>query len=369
MSSKIKNVLLVVILSLVVLALASTLFLSPQKEYTLSERRALAQMPDVSVKTLLNGSFMKDFESFTLDQFPARDSFRTLKMFTSLRVLSYLTANDLYTWNGYIVKEEYPLNNEVVSGNLETLAKLWETAMKDKNTRVFFSFIPDKNYYFAPLSNRLLYDTDEFLSTVREKLPFAEYIDVTDTLSTDSYYMTDTHWSQDKIVGTAEKLSATLGTSIQSEYEAKTASDTFWGVYTKQLLLPVKSDKLVYLSNPTLDALKVKVLNDRGMWEESSVYNFEKLSAEDMYDFFLSGAVPMVEIENPSVTDGSHLVIFRDSFGSSMAPLLAQGYSKTTVVDLRYVNTQFLPMLVNFENADVLFMYSSIVLNSPKVFG
>ncbi len=367
---KILNIISVVTLSLIVLSFSLVLFFTPQNDYTESERRALAKFPELNAESLLNGSFMKDFESATLDQFPVRDSFRTLKMFTSLRVLNLLTANDLYTFGDYIVKEEYPLNMDVVSGNLDTIVKLYENSMKDKNTRIFFSFVPDKNYYFSALSGRLIYVRDEFLDKVFDKLPFAEYIDLTDTLSTDSYYKTDTHWSQDKIIPAANKLASSLGVALPTEYRENIATDNFFGVYTKQLMLPVSPDKLVYLTNDVLDEMSVKVMNDnKGMYEASTLYNLDKLSAPDNYDVFLSGAVSLVTIENPNATTDRELVIFRDSFGSAMAPLLAQGYKKTTVVDLRYVNTAFLPMLVKFDNADILFMYSSIVLNSPRVFG
>ena len=58
------------------------------------------------------------------------------------------------------------------------------------------------------------------------------------------------------------------------------------------------------------------------------------------------------------------MVLFRDSFGSSLAPLLLQGYRKVTLVDIRYMDPKLLSNYVNFQNADVLFLYSTLVLNS-----
>ena len=43
---------------------------------SLSERRPLAQWPEVSVQTLSNGSSMSDFETYALDQFPLREAMR-----------------------------------------------------------------------------------------------------------------------------------------------------------------------------------------------------------------------------------------------------------------------------------------------------
>jgi len=60
------------------------------------------------------------------------------------------------------------------------------------------------------------------------------------------------------------------------------------------------------------------------------------------------------------------LVIFRDSFGSSIAPLFAQGYKKITLVDIRYMHPDMLEHYVEFENQDVLFLYSTLVLNNAE---
>ena len=52
---------------------------APEKDLSEAERRPLAQMPELTSDTLWNGSFMEKFETFTLDQFPMRDGFRTIK--------------------------------------------------------------------------------------------------------------------------------------------------------------------------------------------------------------------------------------------------------------------------------------------------
>ena len=79
---------------------------------------------------------------------------------------------------------------------------------------------------------------------------------------------------------------------------------------------------------------------------------------------FLSGNQALVTVKNPVNTTGDRLIIFRDSFGSSIAPLLAEGYSEVILIDLRYVSSDMLGSFVDFAGADVLFMYSTLLLNS-----
>ena len=55
---------------------------------------------------------------------------------------------------------------------------------------------------------------------------------------------------------------------------------------------------------------------------------------------------------------------FRDSFGSSIAPLLIENYRKITLIDFRYINEKLIEQYIKFENQDILFLYSVPVLNS-----
>ena len=101
--------------------------------------------------------------------------------------------------------------------------------------------------------------------------------------------------------------------------------------------------------------------------KESPVYNTDFLSGDDAYQVFLSGSVSLIEINNPTAESDSELVIFRDSFGSSLAPLLLEGYSKITLVDTRYIAPQILGQFVDFEGCDVLFIYNTDLYNQSKM--
>ncbi|MDD6212114.1 MAG: hypothetical protein PUB22_03050, partial [Clostridiales bacterium] len=57
------------------------------------------------------------------------------------------------------------------------------------------------------------------------------------------------------------------------------------------------------------------------------------------------------------------LIIFRDSFGSSLAPLLTGNYKSIYLVDIRYIEPDYLDEFIDFNNKDVLFLYSTLILN------
>ena len=113
----------------------------------------------------------------------------------------------------------------------------------------------------------------------------------------------------------------------------------------------------------------VKVFDEKTMeMVETPMYNEEKLSGNDAYDLFLSGAVPLVTIENPNAKREKELYIFRDSYGSSLAPLIVEGYSKITLIDLRYIASNLLTNFIEFkEGSDALFIYCVDVFNNSTM--
>ena len=90
----------------------------------------------------------------------------------------------------------------------------------------------------------------------------------------------------------------------------------------------------------------------------------EKGAGNDPYELFLSGSISLLSIENPNAETDREMIVFRDSFGSSLAPLLAEGYAKITLADIRYLPSSQMGKLLDFTDADVLFLYSVPVLNN-----
>ena len=137
----------------------------------------------------------------------------------------------------------------------------------------------------------------------------------------------------------------------------------------KLLYRAIKADKLSYLTNDVLENSIVKVFDEKTMeMVETPMYNEEKLSGNDAYDLFLSGAVPLVTIENPNAKREKELYIFRDSYGSSLAPLIVEGYSKITLIDLRYIASNLLTNFIEFkEGSDALFIYCVDVFNNSTM--
>lgn len=344
----------------------------PADSFSDSERRELAKMPALNAETIFNKdrdkTFMKLFEDYSLDQFPLRDTFRSLKSYVAFNVFGHKDNNNLYTHDGYITQIEYPLNKDSVTNATGKFQNIYDKYLKDTGKNVYISVIPDKGYFLAAPNGYLSLDYNELFELVKENTQFAEYIDITGQLSIEDYYKTDTHWRQENIIDVAQKLAEAMGTSVSDNYTVNTLDHPFYGVYHGQLALPYPADEIKYLTSDILNECIIKAPNKAGLgFTEVPLYNMENAVGRDPYEMFLSGArVSIVIIENPNATTDRELIVFRDSFGSSLVPLLAEGYSKITAVDIREVSPHQLETLgVDFEGADdVLFMFSTLILNS-----
>lgn len=352
-------------LTVVWVALTVFCWFGPRQELSITERRPLAQFPEISGKTLLNGKFMPKFESFTLDQFPMRDQFRQLKAWFHYNVLGQTDNNGIIMSDGYAAKLEYPMNETSMKYAAAKFNWLYENYFRKSGSTVFTAVVPDKNFYLAQKNDGLAMDYDKMFSILQEGMPYSTFVDLTNTLALEDYYYTDTHWRQEKIVDTAQKLCESMGVAAPEldDYTVTQATDSFYGVYYGQAALPMDAESLYILEN---DLLKDCVVYNHETQKNESIYNMEKLQGNDAYDVFLSGAVPLLTIENPNADSDRELIVFRDSFGSSIAPLLMQGYKSVTLVDIRYISSSLLPNYLDFHGQDVLFLYSTLILNDSS---
>ena len=342
------------------LALAVFAWLRPADAFSNTERRALKQFPDLSSQSLLDGSFMKDFETYTLDQFPMRDRFRSLKAVFHYGALRQKDNNGIYLKDGSAAQLQYPLNEKSVDHALRVFRRICDNYLED--SKIYFTVAPDKSYYLAGEEYPAM-DYEALFHKIRTVLPDISYVNLTDLLTAQDYYRTDTHWRQEKLLPAAQRLCDAMGVALPqaADYTAVAAPRPFYGVYYGQAALPMEPETLYTMESSLLESCRVyNYETDR----YGTVYDRQKLEGKDLYEVFLSGAISLLRIENPQADTERELIVFRDSFGSSMVPLLVQGYRTVTLVDVRYISSAMLPKFLDFHGQDVLFLYSTLVLNN-----
>lgn len=322
---------------------------------SLMERRPLASFPVLWNDGSLNDRFFDEADKYYSDHFLLRDEFRTFKGFIISQIFQIGEYNGVFEQDGYLFKkDEY--DSKAIERNI---AIINEIAADFKHS--YLTVIPNKAEYTGGYHDN--YDFKVISESVEEKSE-AVYIDISSLLSLEDYYRTDIHWQQNKIEDIAEFLLGEMDlTWCDNEYEEEYFAP-FYGALYAEIASYVKPDTLVYLNNEKLEEVTVYDLESG---DYIGVYDPEDLLSPDAYDIYLGGPKAYLKIINPNAENDQKLIIFRDSFASSIAPLMIGSFSQIELVDLRYYDRSLLEDLQLDTESTVLFMYGSQIINSYAV--
>ena len=257
MNRKIKDALTLGIAAAFVLMFALWSICKSDDAVSESERRPLKQFPTLNVEEVLSGRFQSNFESYTLDQFPLRDEFRTLKALSVRDLFGEKDNNGISVAAGYAAKLDDTIHEDSLDHAADRFRYVYETYLKDTGANIYLSVIPDKNYFLAAENGYPAMDYEKFFALMRQKVDFADYIDLTGTLSLSSYYRTDLHWRQEMLAPTAKALADAMGVSLTEDFTEVTLDTPFYGVYRGQSALPMEPDRLAYLTNDIIGSCRV----------------------------------------------------------------------------------------------------------------
>lgn len=365
MIEKMKNICISIGFCSIIVGLGIVNALTPDQAVSSSERRKLKQLPDISVHQLLEPDTYTEWDDYFLDQFACRDAFRTFKAVGTFYMLGLQDNNDIYLYNHSVYKMEYPLKEASIVSATRKLHTLYNKYLQE--LQVYYSIIPDKNYFSALPSGHLQLDYKKLLDVYTSNLTDMNYIDLWNLLDIDDYYSTDLHWKQEDLLPVANAVLTAMNptfTGITDNYD-RTQFYPFYGAYYGHSALPVKPDTITYLTNTLLN--KAKVYHPI-TGEYTPVYTVNQLGSMDSYSVFANGPQPLLTIENPDSTSQKQLYLFRDSFSSSLSPLLLEAYRKITLIDLRYIASTELDKYISFEpGSDALFLYGIQVLNNSAM--
>ncbi|MBR5520236.1 MAG: hypothetical protein IKU55_05915 [Clostridia bacterium] len=363
MNNKTKNLVVAIVFPLLLAGFLLAFLLMPATAISESERRELDQMPELTLDSILKGGFFSKFEEYTLDQFPLREEFRTLSAIYRFNLMQQKDNNKIYLSDGSIFKLEYPMNENYIVMGANKLNTLYQKYLR--NCNVYYSIIPDKNYFAAEQNGYPSLDYEKLVELMNQNVQNMTYIDLFGSLTLEDYYNTDTHWRQEELTPVLETLGAAMGfTAPDLSKATQNVVEPFYGVYYGQSALPVGADTLIYLTTPATQSAKVFNYETN---KPEKVYTLEDLDGLDPYDVYLGGASALLKITSPMGEKGKELILFRDSFGSSITPMLLEAYETIWLVDIRYISSDLLSRYINFRNQDVLFLYSTLVLNNSPM--
>ena len=270
--------------------------------------------------------------------------------------------NKIYMYKNSLIKIEYPLNEKSVLNVANKINEIQKSYLKDM--KCYYSIIPDKNY-FTNSKEYITMDYKKLEEIMKKNVANAEYINIFDCLELEDYYITDIHWKQENLKKVVNRISEKMNfkNRLTNNY-AKEQITEFDGLYAGQIPIKVEKDKICTLTNETIKNAKVYNYENG---KETKIYDLEKINSNDKYDIYLSGSTPLITITNENAKTDKELIVFRDSFASSLIPLFAEGYSKITLIDIRYIRPKDIEKYIQFKDQEVLFLYSTLILNNSSI--
>ena len=356
MNDKIKDIVVTIIFLFTIISLFLINIIKKDTDISIAERRKLATMPELTTKSLFDGTYFKKFDSYVTDQFVERDAFRKIKIDIELSTKG--EYNNLYLYDDYIIEEIFPLNSNSINNLTNKINYIKDTYLND-NSNIYYTIIPDKNYFVN--KGNLKLDYNKLQDMMKSNLTNLNYINIFDKLTLDNYYKTDTHWKEEDLFNVANTIANQMNFDITNNNNVVNTITTFKGSYAGRLSVTKDIDTIKTISNPS--TLNSSVYNYETK-KYTDIYDYTKINSLDKYDIYLSGAVPIIDITNNNTSSDKELIVFRDSYGSSLIPLLIEGYKKITVIDIRYISSKILNKYIDFNDQDVLFMYSILTINN-----
>lgn len=359
MSDKTKNRVVTITFLLFLMLVFLANIIKKDVDISLTERRELAKFPKITMETIGNGSASKKLETYMTDQMIQREEFKKLKSTLEMKVFRKKDNQGIYQYKDSFIKTEYPLNEKSILNVASKINQMQQTYFN--GLTCYYSIIPDKNY-FTEEENYLKMDYDKMQEIMLQNIEKVEYIPIFDCLQLEDYYVTDIHWKQENLQKVVSRISQKMGCKdrLTLSYQKEKGME-FDGLYAGRLPVKAKKDEICMLTNEIIKQAKV-YHHDNG--KETKIYDKEKWNSNDKYDIYLSGPTPLITITNEKAKTDKELIVIRDSFASSLIPLFTEAYHKITLVDIRYMRSKDIEKYIEIKDQEVLFLYSTLILNN-----
>jgi hypothetical protein len=343
-------------------ALAILTLLSEKTDFSEQENRRLTAFPKLSISTILDRSFMTEFEKYFSDNFFARTSF----VFSKSRIESMTgkkEINGVYILpNKFLIKSN-EIDQDIVDNNIKAINSFYEK----NNMSVTLAIVPtaieiykDEIDANAPKPYQKK-EIEKIYAKLDKKVQSVDLINPLYAAKSDYiYYKTDHHYTSLGAYITYNSTIKSLDvTPIPLEkWDIKRASDKFNGtLYSKTLLNPEIKDTIDLYTYPKGSKLESVISVEKGKQKETKSIFFDSfLNHKNKYEVFL-GKSSYTKITT-KLKNGKKLLIFRDSFGTSLMQFFFTHYEQITIIDLRMTD-QKLDELKYSDFEKVLIVYSN----------
>ena len=364
-------------------------------QYSESEKRELAKFPQFSVSELFSGDYFRKIGDWYSDTYPGRETWVGLN--TKIKSSYGISSEEIHgeIVEGDDIPDEYvPLTEAPTESNTENTTDeetTWEPYVDENidtqtlgavfvagdrayeyynfSQSVAISYIGTINREAAALQDVadfyvMIIPTsigitlpDNYMSTVNssDQKKAIDYIysgmsedikqvRIYNTLMEHRkeyiYFNTDHHWTALGAYYAYEQYADASGItkmplSAYKQVEFDNFLGSFYNDTGKLPALEKNPDKIIaYVPNENAKLLFTNTKGEQINWPIINDVNSYVSSAK--YSTFIAGDNPITEITNPDITNGSSIVVVKESFGNAFVPFIVENYEKIYVIDYRH---------------------------------
>lgn len=388
------------------------------------EKRKLAEFPKPTLSSFLNGEYFYDLSLWYSDTYPMRDGLIAADQ--KIESLYGITPSTMMVGNRKISDDipdideaqadsgnEQPQEVEQISApdsrameseiqkqiqqNLyvkdgaayslyyydQTAADIYTSALSkaagelEGKTNVYSILVPNNSG--AMLSDRELEalggaDQEQAIDYYYNLSEGVKTVDTIKTLREHNdeylYFRTDHHWTQLAAYYVYQNFCEEKGIQPNnlSDFQKMTFSP-FLGTFYQEL----QNEDMA--ANPDfVDAYIPMATNDMTYWEtDGSQVNWHVIqdvtgwNKNSLYSCFIGGDKPLVQINNPNLSDGSSCVVVKESYGNSFVPFLVDHYQTVYVIDFRYTKNNVMDFVQEHNVQDLIIINNISIIASENV--
>ncbi len=340
-------------------------FVAEDREFSESENRVLASMPEFSWNSLVDGSFMTDFETYLTDQFPLRDEMISLKTATD-RIIGKREENGVYIGEeNFLFDTQNVYDSDKTQQKVEALDKFSE---KYPNLKQLIAIAPNASYMYSeylPYSIELpnqysqlkkIYKSFESEALIKVNVTAALKKAKEDGVQL--YYKTDHHWTTKAAYYVFQSIAEKwqLDTS-KTEYNFLPVTNDFEGTLSSKSGVHDVTDTIEICVPGTAMPGSYVVNYESNQKKTASVFDESKLNEKNKYELFLGGNFDKVIITSKNENQAA-LLIIKDSYANCMISMLTPYFSKIVVVDFRYLTESMDLIMSDNDFTHILYLYN-----------
>ena len=361
------SIVMIWLFCLVIFGMSGLHILSEDKSFSESENRVLATFPKLTVSSVADGSFMKDFETYLTDQFPFRDGVISAKTFVD-RVFGKNEENGVYIGkDGFLFDSQTAYEADRVKKLSKAVRKFSDShsdlktafLLAPNSTYVYSDYLP--KYLELPLQNKQINSLRKKTASDNILWLSAASLLKKNADKTQLYYKTDHHWTTRGAYLLFKEICVqwdleSSKKEIDKKYDFFEVSTTFEGTLASTSGVHGTTDKIEICVPKDSEGTYVAYFESSGE-KTASLFFADKLETKNQYEVFLGGNYDKVIISTVASTNKS-LLLIKDSYANCMIPMLTPYFSKIVVIDPRYLTDSLDSIIKENEFTHMLYLYN-----------